>query len=233
MNQLLKQKSKNNLQGSVRWKTFLFPPLSKLTSFAKISQQYFGLDLVDEDKDRTHWTHKASVWQTLFASVIEMTKTGQVAPISPVFDGILSCPVRAEPNGANVTKTFKSVKGQNIQHWIMLVPMPPEMDYSEYIPLFLSKFQALYKKPYIQSAYKSGVAAITTHCGLINQISEEGNYWHVLDDATEKEIIYQSHQSLSQVLLDCTINEIVSTIFGVKRDSNTWTVAVKAYAFGN
>jgi len=233
LNHLLQQKSKINLQGSLRWKTYLFPFLSKLTLGTEFTHQYFGLDLVDEDKERTHWTHKASVWQNIFSSIIDLAKTGQVPPISPAFDGILSCPVRAEPNGPNEIETFRSGKGQNIQHWIMLVPMPSEYDYSEYIPLFLSKFQALFKKLYIQSAYKSGVVGITLHSGLISQISEEGNYWHVLDSATQKEVMSQSFHSLSEVLMDFTIKDVISNMFGVDTDPHTWTDAIKFYAFGN
>ena len=228
LNQLLLQKSKFNFQGSFKWKTFLFP-----SSVAKATQQYFGLDLVDEDKERTYWTHKPSVWQTLFASIMDLAKTGKVAPISSTFSGILSCPVRAHPNGPNDIETFKSGKGQNIQHWIMLVPMPSDIDYSEYIPLFLSKFQALYQKPYIKSAYKSGVSGITLNLGLINQLSEEGNYWQVLDNANQKEVIFLSCKSLSEVLLDYTIKEVVSIMFGVEKDPNKWTDDVKAYAYGN
>ena len=115
----------------------------------------------------------------------------------------------------------------------MLVPMPSGNDYSEYIPLFLSKFQALYQKAYIQSAYKSGVVAITQHPGLISQISEEGNYWQILENATKKEVISHSFQSLSEVLLDVTIKEVVSNMFGVEKDPHTWTDAVKFYAFRN
>ena len=115
----------------------------------------------------------------------------------------------------------------------MLVPMPSKYNYNKYIPLFLNKFQALYKKPYIQLAYKSGVAGITLHSGLISQISEEGNYWQVLDSATEKEVISQSSDSLSEILLDYTIKVVVSNMFGVEQDPQTWTDAVKFYAFGN
>ncbi len=117
-----------------------FPSFFQLTSFAKTTTHYFGLDLVDEDKERTHWTHKADVWKNLFEGVIEMTKIGQTECIDDAFDGILSSPVRAAPNGLNEIETFKSSNKKNIQHWIMLVPMPTDVDYSEYIPLFLSKF---------------------------------------------------------------------------------------------
>ena len=61
-NQLLNQKPKINLQGSLRWKTYLFPPTSDLTYPNEHHYyNYFGIDLVDEDKERTHWTHKPSV----------------------------------------------------------------------------------------------------------------------------------------------------------------------------
>ena len=233
LNQLLLQKSKLNSQGSLKWKVFLFPSLSNLKSVSRARQQYFGLDLVDEEKERTYWTHKPSVWQTLFASVIDLAKTGKVTPISPAFSGILSCPIRAVPNGPNDIETFRSGKGQNIQHWIMLVPMPSDIDYSEYIPIFISKFQDLYKKPYIKSAYKSGVSGITTNTGMINQLSEEGSYWNVLDNTNEKEIMFRSFTSLSEVLLDKTIEQVVPIMFGVKKDPNTWTDDVKAYAYGN
>ena len=115
----------------------------------------------------------------------------------------------------------------------MLVPMPTEASYSQYIPKFLREFQALCKKPFIQSAYKSGVAAITEHAELLSQISKEGNYWKVLDDATEKELTSQSFQCLQEILLDYTIKEVVSTLFGVKKDPITWTHDMKTYAYGN
>ena len=115
----------------------------------------------------------------------------------------------------------------------MLVPVPSEYDYSEYIPLFLNKFQDLYKKQYIQLAYKSGVVGITVHPGLISQISEEGNYWNILDSATEKEVISQPYHFLSEVLLDFIIKEVISSMFGVEKNPHTWTEAVKFYAFGS
>ena len=93
LNQYLKQKSKTNLQGSIRWKAYLFNPPPKVKTFVKNPMTYFGLDLADEDKDRSHWTHKPGVWENLFAGNIEMAKTGEAEPISPVFDGILSAPV--------------------------------------------------------------------------------------------------------------------------------------------
>lgn len=233
LNHLLQQKSKNNLQGSLRWKTFLFPPVSKVTTFAKPTHQYFGLDLVDEDKDRTYWTHKASVWQNLFALVNDLARTEEAAPIDSEFEGVLSCPVRAVPNGPNDVKTFRSGKGKYIQYWIMLVPMPADTNYAEYIPKFLRQLQALSKRADIKSAYKTGIAAISEHPVLLNQVSDEGLYWNVLDDVTEKEVISECFHSLSEVLLDFTIKEVVSLTFGVTKDRDTWSDGVKAYAFGN
>jgi hypothetical protein len=233
LNQLVQQKSKNNMLGSLWWKTFLFPPVSKVTSFVKPTHQYFGLDLVDEDKDRTYWTHKASVWQDLFALVNDLAKTQQAAPTKPAFEGILSCPVCAIPNGPNEIKTFMSGNHKNIQYWIMLICMPADMGYTEYVPIFLHHLQALSKRADIRSAYKSGVAIFSQHPAMLNQVSDEGQYWNVLQDATEKEVIFQSCPSLSEVLMDSTIKEVVSLTFGVKKDQVTWSDGVKAYAFGN
>ena len=54
LNQLLQQKSKINLQGSLRWKTYLFPLTDALASPPENHTiKYFGLDLVDEGKERT------------------------------------------------------------------------------------------------------------------------------------------------------------------------------------
>ena len=66
-------------------------------------------------------------------------------------------------------------------------------------------------------------------------ISEEGNYWKVLDEATEKEVISQSFDTLSEVLQDFTIKEVISMMVAdyVKKDPKTWGDDVKAYAFGN
>ena len=233
LNLLLQKKSKLNFQGSIKWKTFLFPSLLKIASDSRRTVQYFGLDLVEEKNKRTYWTHKPSVWQDLFQTVQETAKTGKIVAISDIFNGILACPICAVPNGENEKQVFKSVKGQTIQHWILLVPMPVDIDSSEYIPLFISKFQALCKKPFIRSAYKSGVEVITKHNGLITQISQEGNYWHVLNNADQNNIIFQSNVNLLEVLMNQTIKDIVSTTFGVTKDPNTWTDSVKTYAYRN
>ena len=107
LNQLLKKKSKISLQGSICWKSFLFPSLVNFPSIPNNTHQYFGLDLVDEETERTYWTHKASIWQGLFHSVQQLATTGQVEPISTMFNGILACLVRAVPNGANEIQGFQ------------------------------------------------------------------------------------------------------------------------------
>ena len=164
--------------------------LSNLPSNSKATKQYFGLDLVDAEKERPYWTHKASVWQNLFIGISDLVMTKDAQPIDSAFDGILSCPLQATPNGPNENMTFISALGKTIQMWIMLVPMPTDIDPSEYIPQFLGKLQALSKKTYIQLAYKFGVASITKHEGSMEQISEGGKYWHVLNNATKEEVIY-------------------------------------------
>ena len=60
--------------------------------------------------------HNACVWQNLFSDIFEMAEIGQAEPIYDAFDGILSCPVRAVPNGPNEIKNFKSAKNQNTQY---------------------------------------------------------------------------------------------------------------------
>ena len=89
---------------------------------------------------RTFWAHKAKVWEDLFESVQDFAKKGHCDPISDMFNGVLSCPVRAIPNGPNETETFQSVKGQKIQHWILLVPMPADIDFMNYIKKFFPVF---------------------------------------------------------------------------------------------
>ena len=125
-----------------------------------------------------------------------------------------------------------SARGKFYQHWIMLVPMPCDEEFSDYIPEFLSQFQSLYKLAYIQSAYKSGVQGFSKHDGMMNQVEENGNYWKILDNATGKETLSESCQCLSEVLLDSTIREVVSIMFGVTKDDKTWSDDLKAYAFG-
>jgi hypothetical protein len=185
LNQLLQKKTKFNYFGTSSWKVYLFPSLLNLDSIPK-KNQFFGLDLVEEETERTVWTHKASVWQDLFASVKDLAQKGKVMPISSMFDGILACAVRAVPKGPSVIQTFRSNKGQNIQHWIMLVPMPSDIDLLEYIPKSISNFHSLCGKPFIRSAYKSGVVTITQHPGIMTQILEDGTYWNVLDNVIKK-----------------------------------------------
>jgi len=95
LNQLIQQKSKMNFQGSICWKVFLFLSLPKPAYISKKFWQYFGLDLVEERTERTIWTHKPSVWETVFRSVQECAETAQVLPHCNMFDGILVVPVRA------------------------------------------------------------------------------------------------------------------------------------------
>ena len=139
-----------------------------------------------DNGEQTLWTHKPSVWQDLFEGVQDMAKKDQAVPISDMFNGILSCPVQAVPKGPNETKTFKSAKGQNIQHWLLLVPMPLGIVISDYVQKFICTFQDLCNKTYIRYAYKAGVCAITSHFNLINQISEDGSYWSVIENAAKK-----------------------------------------------
>jgi hypothetical protein len=233
LNQLLQKKARNSTQGAIRWKTFQFPSIRTIAPVPPKTQQYFGLDLVDGEMERTVWTHKPSVWQDLFETVFEVAANGQGVAIDDMFKGILACPVQEFPNGRNDIESFKTQKGQIIQHWIMLVPMPVDIDSSRYIPEFISKFQALCTKPFIRSAYKSGVIAITHHHGLMTQILEDGNYWIGIDNAVQKEIFCASNTCLSEVLMDCTIKEIVSLMFGVNKNPAIWTNSVKTYAFGN
>ena len=111
--------------------------------------------------------------------------------------------------------------------------MPTDENYSIYIPQFLQEFQDLCKKTYIKSAYKSGVSAIIKHDGMSAQVSEDGNYWTILNDATKEEVLCQTCGALSDVLTDYTIREVVSKMFGVMKDPKTWSEALKAYAFGD
>ena len=231
LNQLLQRRILINSQGSISWKVYLFPAVHQ-QGWKKITHQYFGLDLVEAETERTFWTHKPNIWQDLFATVKEYAMTGQVEPISSMFDGVLCCPVRAVSKGPNEVQTFLSGKGQKVQHWIMLIPMPIDIDAASYVQEFLSSFQKLCKKQYIRSAYKSAVVQITQHLGFINHISEDGNYWYVIDNAVQKDVIIRSCTCLSEVLLDFTIKEVISLMFGVGKNSDTWTDVVKTYAFG-
>ena len=178
---------------------------------------FFGLDLIEEESKCTLWTHKPNVWKDLFDSVLELSKTGQVETINPMFHGILACPVRATPKGPNENQFFKSAKGQKIYHWILLVPMPADVEPSDYIQKFIFNFQALTRKPYIKSAYKNGVQGFTKHHGLLNQVDEEGNYWTVIENVSQKDVLFQAKTCLSEVLMDCTIQELVSLIFNAKK----------------
>ena len=115
----------------------------------------------------------------------------------------------------------------------MLVPMPIGTNYSRYIQQFIQEFHTLFKMPYIRTAYKSGVSGITTHDAMMNQVSEDGHYWNVLENATREERTFQSCESLAVVLRDCSIKQIVFNQFGLKKEPNSWTDTVHAYAFGN
>ena len=64
------------------------------------------------------------------------------------------------------------------------------------------------------------------------QVSEDGNYWTILNDATQEEVLCHTCGALSDVLTDHFIKEVVSKMLGVVKDPKTWSDAVKAYAFG-
>ena len=233
LNQLLQQKSKLSFYGNVCWKTFLFPTLSQIGSIAKGSLSYFGLDLVDEETERTIWTHKASVWKDIFQSIFELADSGKSCQtISKIFCGILACPVRSTPNGPNEPETFMSSKGQMIQHLIILIPMPADIDTSEFIPLCISELSSLCKKTFIRSAYHYQVSNISKHPGLLNQIQTTGSYWNILEEACQNDVATQRCDCLSEVLMNSTIKEVISLGLGVSKDTNTWSDSIKHYAFG-
>ena len=95
LNQLVQKRSKLNMQGNIGWKAFVFPSATNLGDDTVISDQYFGLDLIDVKSERSFWTHKPSVWQSVFETVPVVAKEGQISPISSIFNGVLACPVRA------------------------------------------------------------------------------------------------------------------------------------------
>jgi len=68
---------------------------------------------------------------------------------------------------------------------------------------------------------------------LIKSVDNGGNYWAAIDNASKKDIIFQSNSCLSEVLKDSTIWEIVSLMFGVEKHPDTWSDAVRSYAYGN
>ena len=110
--------------------------------------------------------------------------------------------------------------------------MPTDTSYKEYIPKFLQEFQALIHLYHIKSAYCAGVNEITTSTAMVNQVSNEGNYWKVLENATQEKVATHSCKSLSEILLKSTINILAYNMFGVKDESDTWTDSIKAFAYG-
>ena len=191
------------------------------------------MDLAEEETERTVWTHIACVWKNIVQSLFELAKHGRTGQsINKIFYGLLACAVRAVPNGPNEPETFTTAKGQIIQHWIMLIPMPAEIDASEYIPLFISEFTSLSKKAFIRSAYHYQVSNISSHQGLLNQIDANGSYWNIIDKASHNDVITQENNSLSEVLMNSTIKEVISTGLGVSKDTNKWSDSIQNYAFG-
>src|SRR5687767_13871668 len=96
--------------------------------------------------------------------------------------------------------------------------------------LLLSTFM---QQTFYQICLKSGMEDFTHHHGLLTQISDDGTYWHVIDNASQKDTISNSNNCLSEVILDLVIKEVVSLMFGVDKDTNTWTDSIKTFAFGN
>ena len=120
------------------WKIYFFPPTSCHTyPVEHFYYDYFGIDLINKDKERTLWTHKPSVWEKVLNDGKGAPTANEAGIISPPY---VSCPVRAIPNGPNETKTFKSGKGVPIQQWILLVPMSSNAIASQSIKCFLSDF---------------------------------------------------------------------------------------------
>ena len=67
---------------------------------------------------------------------------------------------------------------------------------------------------------------------MLNQISQDRNYWNVLDNAVQNDIVFKYFNCLSEFLLDQTIRDVVMSMFGLGVDSTTWPDSVKKYAFG-
>ena len=72
---------------------------------------------------------------------------------------------------------------------------------------------------------------ITKHQGMLNQLSEEGVYWNVIENTSQKNIIFKSLKNLSEVLMDAAIREVVQLMFDVGKGSDTWTDSLKTYTF--
>ena len=231
LNQLVQKRSKFNMQGSIGWKVYVFPSATNIGDGTVASHQYFGLDLIKVKSKRSYWTHKPSVWQSVFELVAELAKDEKIAPISKVFNGIIACPVRAT-DGKNEIDTFQTASHQTIQHWFMLVPMPADIDDNEYITNFIKQFHKICQRPDIRSAYHEGVSGISTHSGMLNQVDDQGYYWTVVESAAEREIITKHCACLSEVLMDFTIREIVRNMFGINKAPDTWPTGIETFAYG-
>ena len=231
LNQLIQKKSMLNMQGNIGWKAYVFPSVTNLGDDTVLSFQYFGLDLIDVKSERTFWTHKPSVWQYIFETVPVVANEGQIPPISSIFNGVLARPVR-DPKDKNKIKTFQTKSHQTIQHWIMLVPMPADIVSSEYINIFINKFQKLCQRSDIKSAYYEGVRGISSHSGMLSQVDDQGNYWNVIANATEKEISIKFCACLSEVLMDDNIKEVVEFMFGGEKSRDGWPSGIETFAYG-
>jgi len=231
LNQIIQKKSQLSMLSSIAWKAFVFPSSDSLDN-KPVSQEYFGLDLVELKSDKTYWTHKPSAWQNVFDSVNEYAKSGNIVPISSIFNRILSCPVRALPKGPNEIKTFKTGSNQTIQHWIMLVPMPANIVSNEYIKSFVEGFQKITLRSDIRSGYHEGVCLISQNYGMRRQVEGDGYYWTIFDDASDREIIIQHCTCLSDILCDFTIKVVVNNMFGIDTPCNAWPEAIEEYAYG-
>ncbi len=231
LNQIIQKKSQLSMLSSIAWKAFVFPSSNSVDN-KPVSQEYFGLDLVELKSDRTYWTHKPSTWQNVFDSVNEYAKSGNIVPISSIFNGILSCTVRALPKGPNEIQTFKTGSNQTIQHWIMLVPMPANIVSNEYIKSFVEGFQTITKRSDIRSGYHEGVCLISQNYGMRSQVEGDGSYWTIFDDASEREIIIQHCTCLSNILCDFTIKVVVKNMFGIDKARTSWPEAIEEYAYG-
>ena len=136
LNQLVQKRSNLSMQSSIGWKVYVFPSPTHIGDDVAVSHQYFELDLIEVKSERTFWTHKPGIWQSVLETVAEISTEEKIAPISNIFNGILACPVRSS-NGKNKIHTFQTASHQTIQHWIMLVPMPANIDLIEYVNIFI------------------------------------------------------------------------------------------------
>ena len=198
------------------------------------TKQVIVLDIYDELKDATYWTHKPKTWTNMFKTAEEMENTlfDEECYILKSFQfRDLSSKHKHEPKFYEYTSYKGATLKIPVDGWFAVVPYSWNsssiLDFAVTIGKNLMKYHA--KQAY-ECYYTSSSDSFKT---CINPAS--GEYWKTIDGVFQRgNIAIIKKQSLSEIFTNDMVVDIMAEVFEDNRRPEDWDDDARMfYAFGN